>query len=162
MIKAADFWGYLKLKKVNFFSGVPCSILKPVLERGINDPDITYIPAVREDAALGVASGAYLAGSPSGIMLQNSGLGNIINAITSFNLIYKVPVLIFVTWRGFKGLDAPEHMIMGEKTVSLLREVGVPLRILSKSYKADIDWALKTMAKKSIPVALVLKQGIIE
>ena len=117
MIPVNEFLEYLKKKGFTFLSGVPCSILKPILNHILNDPDFQYIPVVRENAALGVASGAHLAGRRGGILIQNSGLGNIVNTLTSFNLIYKIPVLMFVTWRGYKGQDAPEHIIMGEKTL---------------------------------------------
>lgn len=159
MISAYDFWAYLTSRGYKFFSGVPCSILKTILEVGLNEPQIKYIPAVRENAALGVASGAYLTGEKSGILIQNSGLGNIINALTSFNIIYKIPVLMFITWRGFNGKDAPEHLIMGKKTLSLLQDLEIPYRILSNAYKKDIDWAIKAMENKSIPVAIIIKDG---
>lgn len=162
MISARDFWSYLKIRGFIFFSGVPCSILKEVLKEAINDPQIRYVPAVRENAALGLASGAYLTGKQSGILIQNSGLGNIMNALTSFNLIYKVPVLMFVTWRGFAGKDAPEHIIMGEKTLSLLNELKIPNRILTEDFKGDIDWALKMMREDSVPTAIILKNGLIK
>lgn len=159
MISARDFWDYLKLMGYTFFSGVPCSILKEILEVGVNDPQINYIPAVRENAALGLASGAYLTGKRSGILIQNSGLGNIINALSSFNLIYKIPVFLFITWRGFKGKDAPQHLIMGKKTLTLLKDLKVPYKILSNAYERDINWAVQTMESKSIPVAIIIKRG---
>ena len=88
----------------------------------IDDPEIKYIPAIREDVAIGIASASYLSNSKGGIILQNSGLGNLINPLTSFNLIYKIPVLIIIGWRGYGGRsnDAPEHWIMGEETTNIL------------------------------------------
>jgi len=162
MINVKDFLAYLKFRGYLFFSGVPCSILKELLNEVFCDKKIVYIPAVRENSALGVASGAYLAGKKSGILMQNSGIGNIVNALTSFNLIYKIPVLIFVTWRGYKGKDAPEHMIMGKKTTILLDGLDIPYRVLSDSYKKDISWAIRTMKKKLVPVILIIKDGYIK
>lgn len=127
----------------------------------MKDKTVQYIPAVRENAALGLASGAYLAGKKSCVLMQNSGLGNIINALTSFNLIYGVPVLIFMTWRGFEGRDAPEHIVMGKKMLPLLKELGLPYRVLTDNYKKDIDWALDIMDEFGIPAALILKEGMI-
>jgi len=161
MILVNEFLEYLKKKDFTFLSGVPCSILKPILNHILNDPDFNYISAVRENAALGVASGAYLAGKRSGILIQNSGLGNIVNTLTSFNLIYKIPVLMFITWRGYKGQDAPEHIIMGEKTLPLLDLLEIPNRVLGHTFREDIDWAIQTMESESIPVAVILKKGII-
>ena len=131
MVKVSDLWDYLKLRKYTFCSSVPCSMLKKLLDSGIKDPEITLIPAVKENVALGLASGAYLSGKKSCIFMQNSGLGNIINALTSFNLIYKIPVLMFLTWRGFEGKDAPEHLIMGKKMAPLLDSLEVPHRQLT-------------------------------
>jgi len=162
MIAVNQFLNCLKEKGVFFLSGVPCSILKPVIRHIIADPDFHYVNAVRENAALGVASGAYLAGTKSAIFIQNSGLGNIINALTSFNLIYKIPVLMFITWRGYQGKDAPEHIIMGEKMLPLLDFIEIPYRVLGQQYKRDIAWAISTIKANSVPVALILKKGMIE
>lgn len=162
MVKASEFWKFLEGKNYTFFSGVPCSILEPLLRDLDKNNVITYITAARENAALGVASGAYIAGRNSGILMQNSGLGNIVNALTSFNLIYKVPVLIFITWRGHLGNDAPEHIIMGKKTLKLLKTLGIPAVVLSKKYKNEISWAVKEMQKKSIPVAVIIKKDLIK
>lgn len=158
MIDAKEFWKYLQKKRFTFFAGVPCSIFKEALDSIGQHKGIKYIPAVREDIALGVCSGACLAGENSGIFIQNSGLGHIINALTSFNLIYKIPLLLFISWRGYKGEDAPEHIIMGKKTTILLKELGIPHKVLSNSFKDDIDWAQTLMHKKSIPVALIVKK----
>lgn len=162
MIEAAKFKDYLKLKGFTFFSGVPCSLLKELLVTLEGDKAVKYIPAVRENAALGVASGAFLAGRPSIILMQNSGLGNIVNTLASFNLIYKIPVLMIISWRGFGGKDAPEHIIMGKKTIPLLKELGIPYRVLGRQYQKDINWALARMKQKSIPAALILKKGLME
>lgn len=159
MVSAVDLWRYLKLKGYTYFSGVPCSILKEMLAIAEHDRYIQYVPAVRENVALGIASGAYLAGRKSGILMQNSGLGNIVNALTSFNLIYKIPVLMFISWRGCNGKDAPEHIIMGEAMLSLLKELRIPYKVLSERYREDINWAIAKMADKQIPVALIVNKG---
>ena len=162
MPKSSCMLDYLKEKGFKFYSGVPCSILKTMLKEVAADKEIKYISAVRENTALGVASGAYLSGEKSCILIQNSGLGNIINALTSFNLIYKIPVLMFITWRGFEGQDAPEHIIMGKKMTRLLEDIGIPYAVLGEDYKKDIDWALGQMSEARIPTALILKEGSIE
>lgn len=162
MIKSKNFLVYLGKKEFKFFSGVPCSFVKDALAALQNNKDFIYVPAVKEDIALGICSGGYLAGKNTAIIIQNSGLGHIVNALTSFNLIYKIPVLIFVTWRGYLGKDAPEHKIMGRKTTTLLKCLDIPYRILSDGYKKDIDWAIKMMQNKKIPVALIIKEGVLK
>ncbi|HAV42593.1 TPA: sulfopyruvate decarboxylase subunit alpha [bacterium] len=161
MVKVGEFWNYLKNRDYRFFSGVPCSLLANILEYAFKDQEIRYVPAVRENAALGIASGAYLAGRKSGILIQNSGLGNIVNALTSFNLIYKIPVLMFITWRGYLGKDAPEHLIMGEKMVDLLNILKIPNVVLSEKFTKDIAQAIEWMEIDRIPAAVIIQKGVI-
>jgi sulfopyruvate decarboxylase subunit alpha len=162
MHTAHEFWGVLKRQRVTFFSGVPCSLLEGVIHAALADPEVTYIPAVREDVALGIASAAHLAGRRGGILLQNSGLGNVVNPLTSFNLIYHIPVLMVVSWRGYGGQDAPEHLIMGEKTPHLLQTLEIPHVILEAEKLEDhLQWAVSTMTQQETPVAVILRQAIL-
>jgi sulfopyruvate decarboxylase subunit alpha len=163
MRTAHEFWDILKHQQVTFFSGVPCSLLEGVINVGLADPAVTYIPAVREDVALGIASAAHLAGRRGGILLQNSGLGNVVNPLTSFNLIYRIPVLMVVSWRGYGGKDAPEHLIMGEKTPALLQTLGIPHAVLeAETLEENLRWAVSTMEQQQVPVAVILRQAIVE
>jgi len=160
MISPDFFWSTLKKNNYSFFSGVPCSLLEAVLD---NIPeDIKYTNAVREDSALGMASGASIAGVKAGILIQNSGLGNIINGLTSFNLIYKIPVLLIITWRGYGGKDAPEHLIMGDKMIDFLRIMNIPYKVVSRDFPRQVKWADREMKKKKIPVALIVKKDVIK
>ena len=162
MIPPAVFWSALEQRGFHFFSGVPCSILTEALAELPNRPEIRYVPAVREDVALGVASGAYFAGQRSGILMQNSGLGNIVNPLTSYSLMYEVPVLIFITWRGHQGKDAPEHLIMGEKMTDFLGLMGVPHRTLDdENLGSVLDEALDSMDSRQWPFAVIVKKGAI-
>jgi sulfopyruvate decarboxylase subunit alpha len=163
MRTAHEFWDILKRQQVTFFAGVPCSLLEAVINVGLADPAVTYIPAVREDVALGIASAAHLAGRRGGILLQNSGLGNVVNPLTSFNLIYRIPVLLVVSWRGYAGKDAPEHLIMGEKTPDLLRTLGIPQAVLeAETLEEHLQWAISTMERQQVPVAVILRKAIVE
>jgi sulfopyruvate decarboxylase subunit alpha len=162
MRTAAEFWDILKRHQMTFFAGVPCSLLEGVINVGLADPAVTYIPAVREDVALGIASAAHLAGRRGGILMQNSGLGNVVNPLTSFNLIYRIPILIVVSWRGYGGKDAPEHLIMGEKTLDLLHTLGIPHAVLeAETLEEHLQWAISTMEQQLIPVAVILRQAIV-
>jgi sulfopyruvate decarboxylase subunit alpha len=162
MRTAHEFWEILKSHQVTFFSGVPCSLLEGVIRVGLADPLVTYLPAVREDVALGIASAAHLTGRRGGILMQNSGLGNVVNPLTSFNLLYRIPVLMVVSWRGYGGKDAPEHLIMGEKTPNLLQTLSIPYRILeAETLEENLLWAVSTMQQQEVPVAVILRGAII-
>ncbi len=162
---AQRFWDELKSRGLNFFSGVPDSTFREAFNVMVRDPDIRYVPAVREDVALGVASAAYFSGRMGGVMMQNSGIGNIVNPLTSFSLMYKVPALLIVGWRGYGGPpnDAPEHWIMGVKTPEIFDLLGVPYQILeADNLESVLDRLLSDMEEQSVPGALLVRAGVIE
>ena len=164
-IDAKSFWDVLKARKLTFFSGVPDSTFQGAYNAMVKDADIRYIPAVREDVALGLASAAYFCGGLGGVMMQNSGIGNIVNALTSFNLIYRIPALLIVGWRGFGGPpnDAPEHWIMGVKTPEILDLLEIPHEVLEPStLEFALDRLLDAMAARSVPGALLVRPGVLE
>ena len=164
-MKAQAFWDALKKRGITFFSGVPDSTFQAAYDWMFNDPEIRYVPAVREDLALGLASAAYFTGQLGGVMMQNSGIGNIVNALTSFNLMYKIPVILIIGWRGFGGPpnDAPEHWIMGAKTPSILEMLEVPYQILEPdNLDSALDDLLETIKAQSIPGALLVRAGVIQ
>ena len=163
MHKSEDFAQELINSGYDFFTGVPCSIIGNLITNLTNRPDVTYIPAVREDAAVGVASGAYMAGKTPVALMQNSGLGQCLNTLTSLNLIYKLPCLLIVTWRGFEGKDAPEHLVMGSACMKLLDLVGIPHFTLNPdNIKSFINHSHNLITENKVPVVLFLKKGIID
>lgn len=163
MVTTKDFCAILKEKGFDFSTGVPCSILKDVINYLSEDPDVPYIPATREDEAIGIATGAYLVGKKPVVLMQNSGLGNSIGTLASLSLLYEIPMLLLVSWRGYQGKDAPEHHIMGKSTVKLLEDIGVPTQILPKEKAEEtISGAVKVMEEKNMPTAIIVRRGIIE
>ena len=163
MISGHDFAARLGRHGFDFFTGVPCSLIEDliaVLERGTRAP---YVAAVREDAAVGVAAGAWFGGRRPVVLMQNSGLGTSLNALASLSLMYGLPVLLVVTWRGFGGKDAPEHILTGEISPKLLELLGVPYRVLAAdSLDADLAWAATEMDARRSPVALLVPPKIVE
>lgn len=161
-MKTVEFYHLLKNCGIDFFSGVPCTLLEGLIAMASLDSKVIYVPAVREDVAVAVASGAYLGGRYSCVFMQNSGLGNCLNVLASLNLIYKIPVCLVISWRGFKGKDAPEHLIMGRSTKKLLQDIRIPATVLSKKYLETQTLSLvEKMKKNNIPVALLLRKGIL-
>lgn len=127
------------------------------------DPSIAYHPETREDAAVGLACGAMMAGKQPVVLMQNSGVGVCINALTSMTLMYKTPCLLLITWRGYLGNDAPEHIIMGEVCGQLLETIGVPyLAPEPETLLDDLEWATDYQRQTSLPAALLLRAGVTE
>ena len=163
MPKSEDFAQELIDSGYDFFTGVPCTIIGNLITTLTDRPDIIYIPAVREDAAVGVASGAYMAGKIPVVLMQNSGLGQCLNTLTSLNLIYKLPCLLIVTWRGFEGKDAPEHLVMGRTCNKLLDTIGIPHHDFNHdNTKSLVNMSYKLVTENREPMVLFLKKGIIE
>ncbi len=163
MTTGKAFAGLLETQGYDFFTGVPCSLIAGVIGALEAHPRLPYIPAVREDVAVGLAAGAWLAGRTPMVLMQNSGLGTSLNALVSLSLMYRLPALLLVTWRGYEGKDAPEHLLMGEISPSLLTLIGIPHRVLTAESAADaIAWGRAESERLSQPVALLLPPGILE
>jgi phosphonopyruvate decarboxylase len=163
VITGHDVAALLERHRFDFFAGVPCSLVEDViavLEQGSRAP---YVAAVREDVAVGMAAGAWFAGRRPCVLMQNSGLGTSLNALASLSLMYGLPALLVVTWRGHEGKDAPEHILTGAITPNLLDLLGIPHRVLStETAGADIAWAAKEMDARMQPVALVVPPKVVE
>jgi sulfopyruvate decarboxylase subunit alpha len=160
MIESDAFVQALQDIGVDFFTGVPDSILGGIIaelmERRL------YTPAVREDEAVAMAAGAYMSGKIPAVLMQNSGLGTSLNTLISLNMIYRQPCILIVSWRGYQGKDAPEHLVMGEVMPQFLDTMKIPHRTLSeKTAIDDLKWLAETFMKQCVPVALLMTKGVV-
>jgi phosphonopyruvate decarboxylase len=146
----------------DFYTGVPCSLVESLIAALEEPRPAPWIPAVREDVAVGLAAGAWLGGRRPVVIMQNSGLGTSLNALASLSLMYGLPALLIVTWRGFGGRDAPEHILMGEISPRLLEILKIPHRVLGPD---DVDeslaWARREMDARQAPVAILVPPGVV-
>jgi phosphonopyruvate decarboxylase len=149
----------LRTAGFDFFTGVPCSLVASLI--AALEPH-GYVAETREDAALGLAAGAALAGRRPIVVMQNSGFGVSLNALGSLQQIYELPCLLIVTWRGFAGNDAPEHLVMGDAMPRILDAMGIPWRTIDAgNAAADVAWARARLDETSRPVALLVKPGVL-
>ena len=168
-IKADSFVEILKTFSFNNISGVPDSTFGNLFNIIDDDPDINYFRANREDTALGIASGFSISNKNSCVIMQNSGIGNIINPLTSFNLIYKINTLIIVGWRWYGGKpnDAPEHWVMGEKTLEYFKMLGIPFISFEdddeseNEIKTRFNNEIKKHLDENLTRAIIIKKGVI-
>ncbi|NWK54349.1 phosphonopyruvate decarboxylase [Verrucomicrobiaceae bacterium N1E253] len=162
-MEATTFLSALKQQGYTHFSGVPCSFLKPLINAVINDLDIDYIGASSEGESIGISLGAHLAGKKTVSICQNSGLGNMVNPLTSLNNPFKVPTLLITTLRGEPGTpDEPQHTLMGEITGELLDTLRIPWQFFPDSEEAiakTLSNAEDAISNDNAPYALVLKKG---
>jgi phosphonopyruvate decarboxylase len=162
MIEAGSFIAALKRLHYSQFVGVPCSYLKPFINFVINDPALDYIGAASEGEAIAISLGAFLTGRKTVTMCQNSGLGNMVNPLTSLNFPFRIPTLLIVTWRGQPGhADEPQHEQMGEITTKLLDVMDIPWSIFPQTedeIEPVIAKANAYMQQSSRPYALVMPE----
>ncbi|MDR1900500.1 MAG: phosphonopyruvate decarboxylase [Treponema sp.] len=130
MLDTRRFGELLKREGFDFYSGVPCSFLKDLINYAVNECD--YVMAANEGDAAAVCAGAFLGGRKPALLMQNSGLGNAVSPLTSLNAIFRIPVLGFVSLRGEPGLaDEPQHELMGVITGRMLETMGIDYGFLS-------------------------------
>jgi phosphonopyruvate decarboxylase len=163
VIAADSFLVPARRRGIDFYTGVPCSFLTPIINRVISDPRLEYVAAASEGEAVAIAAGAWLAGRRTAVMCQNSGLGNAVNPLTSLNHPFRIPTLLIVTWRGEPGLkDEPQHALMGPITPTLLDTIQVPHRPFPEAedeVEARLAEAAETMEATGLPFALVMRKG---
>jgi phosphonopyruvate decarboxylase len=163
MPKSTAFLSALEANGYDFFCGVPCSLPKGVIRRFDQEPRWGYVSATREDSAVGLAAGAWMGGRKPAVFMQNSGLGVCLNALVSLNVIYEIPTLIVVSWRGEGGKDAPEHIVMGAIMDKYFDMIGLPWRVLSADgIEEDVAAISRTIDERRVPGALIVPKGILD
>ena len=165
MVQAKHFLDEAHRRGFDFYTGVPCSFLTPLINRVISDRDTRYVGAASEGEAVGIASGAWLAGRSTVVMCQNSGLGNTINPLTSLNWPFRIPTLMLVTLRGEPGLnDEPQHELMGQITKQLLDDIRVanaPFPEKDAAVGPALDAAVASMDERSLPFGFIVRKGTV-
>ena len=105
---------------IDFVVSVPCVNLSKLLNMIDDDDEIIHIPVTREEEGIGICAGAYLGGKKPAILMQNSGLGNSINALKSLMELYEFPLLMIMSHRGTEGENICGQVPMGESTPRIL------------------------------------------
>jgi len=170
MINPRELFHILIENDFRFITGVPCSIFNGFLRIVEKEKKkIEHIIAVDEGEAIGIAAGYYLATSKVPIVyMQNSGLGNALDALTSLSAkeVYNIPVLLLISWRGEPGKnDEPQHEKMGKITIKLLKTLEIPHIILSsnkKKIKQEITKVKQYFQKKNLPYSVIIRKEVLK
>ena len=164
MISCQKFHEFLIKNGIDFFTGIPDSLLKDfcayVTDNTVEQKNII---AANEGNAIALASGYYLATGKFGLVyMQNSGLGNAVNPLTSLTdlEVYSIPMLLVIGLRGEPGVkDEPQHVKMGKVTLDILETLQIPYKVLDDNYEDIIKEAKNHMEQKKSPYAIVVKKG---
>jgi len=167
---SAELVSIFKEEHLDFITGVPCSYLGDLLSYlTINPNTLQHITATSEGEAVGIAAGYYLATKEIPIIyMQNSGLGNAINPLTSLmdKEVYSIPALLLISWRGEPGYkDEPQHIKIGRIMLQILDSLEIPYEFASEETEVttSLIHKLKALANKNQkPVALILRSSTLK
>ncbi len=151
----------LKEAGIDLVASVPDINLLELLNLLSEDKDITHVPVGREEEGIGVCTGAYLGGRRTAILMQNGGLMNSCNGITTTALQFGIPILLLVYYAGDMG-DNAFHMI-GLLTEPVLQGLGIKYTVMRDPAKVKqqiIDARTAAEASKR-PVALLLSRAVL-
>lgn len=166
MITPQFFIETLQVEGVEFFTGVPDSLLKNVCAYITDHFDSDHnIIAANEGGAVALAAGYHLATGKVGcVYMQNSGEGNAVNPLASLTdtEVYHIPLLLLIGWRGRPGVhDEPQHVKQGKITTGLLNVMGINYEVLSKEEDQaakQIKKAMKCIRETGNAYALVVEK----
>ena len=165
MINAEAFIEAARDHGFSRYTGVPCSYLTPFINYVINDEQLSYISSANEGDAVATAAGLALGGQRAVAMMQNSGLGNAVNPLTSLAHTFSIPVLLIVTWRGKPGSkDEPQHELMGKITGDLFDLMDIPWEPFpaeERDIGPVLERATRYFAARQRPYALLMDQGAV-
>jgi len=168
MIDPGSLFQALARRGVHFYAGVPDSLLKDFCSY-IEDhslPTESVITA-NEGNAVALVAGYHLAtGKIGAVYMQNSGLGNAVNPLTSLTdgEVYRIPLVLIVGWRGEPGVkDEPQHVKQGRITQAQLNVLEIPHWILDANSDMDplLDEMFEVLNSSGAPVALLVRKDVL-
>ena len=152
----------LKSVGISLISALPETWLVHLMRMADDDPEMTLIRLNKEEEGVGISAGAHLAGRKSAMMMQNHGLLTSVNGIVSVAQLYRIPLLMIISYRGEMGERDSWQTEGGLVTEPLLRSLGIIYRKLSDpaTVAHEVQQA-QTLAESSLrPVALLLTRDL--
>jgi len=153
----------LKSCGIRLLSALPETWLVHLIQIAEGDPEMTLVRLAKEEEGVGLSAGAHFAGVKSAMLMQNHGYLASINGIVSFAHLYKIPLLMLITYRGSFGERDPWQTQGGNVTEPILRAMNIPYSFLDATVSVEkrIRQA-HTLAESSLqPVALLLTRDLI-
>jgi sulfopyruvate decarboxylase subunit alpha len=152
----------LKACGIRLMSALPETWLVHLIRMAEDDPEMILVRLAKEEEGVGISAGAHLAGVKSAMLMQNHGLLASINGIVSCAQLYRIPLLMIVSYRGELGERDPWQTEGGGVTEDILRALRIPFVMLEQpDHVAQRIADAQTLALSSNkPVALLLRRGL--
>jgi sulfopyruvate decarboxylase alpha subunit len=148
----------LRRNGIRMFATVPDYIVSHILEHLWADAGCRVVTVTREEEGVGLLAGAWLAGRRGALLMQNSGLGNCVNALASLCVASQIPLVLVISHRGDLGEFNPAQVPMGQATEAVLAALGI--RTIRPATVAELDTQgdglIKLAYTRSAPVAILL------
>jgi sulfopyruvate decarboxylase subunit alpha len=147
---------------VRLMSSLPETWLVHLIRMADEDPEMIMVRLAKEEEGVGISAGAHFAGVPSAMLMQNHGFLASINGIVSLAQLYRIPLLMVISYRGHFGERDPWQTQGGGVTEPLLRALGIPYSFLDDPAKVEKRIAeAQTWAYASLhPAALLLTREL--
>src|SRR5579864_8842984 len=116
----------LKACDIKIMSALPETWLVHLIRMADDDPDMTLVRLAKEEEGIGISAGAHLAGVNSALLMQNHGFLAAINPIVSLAFLYKIPLLLLISYRGHFGEKDPWRTQGGRFTEPVLKSLAIP------------------------------------
>ncbi len=166
-IRPLQFYRLLADNNIEFFTGVPDSLLKQLcLCIDDNVPNDRHVIAANEGNAIALATGYHLGTNEMALVyMQNSGLGNAINPLLSLAdpEVYSIPMVILIGWRGEPGVkDEPQHIKQGKVQLELLESLKLKYDIISPdetAWRPKVENGIKFAKSNNCPYVFLIKKG---
>ena len=152
----------LKACGIRLLSVLPETWLVHLVTLAEEDPEMVLVRLAKEEEGVGISAGAHLAGVRSAMLLQNHGFLASVNGIVSLAQLYRIPLLLLVSYRGGFGEEHPWQTEGGGVTEAVLAALRVPYLSLDapEQVAARVREA-QTLAEANLrPVALLLCRGL--
>ena len=151
----------LKKAGINFVATLPDLKVVEVIKAVDKDPDIRHVPLCREEEGVGICAGAYLTGKKTALIMQNGGLLNSCNGLTTTCLQFEIPVLLLVYYAGDIGDRG--FTTVGSVTEPVLKALGIRTYILRKTEEVEntLRGAQILAEDSKRPVAVLLTKSVL-
>jgi sulfopyruvate decarboxylase subunit alpha len=143
---------------VGLLSALPETWLVHLVRMAEEDPGMTLVRLAKEEEGVGISAGAHLAGTKSAMLMQNHGFLASINGIVSCAQLYRLPLLMLISYRGELGERDPWQTEGGGVTEDLLRTLRIPFALLDSPDHVErrIGKAQTLAYSANKPVAILL------
>ena len=151
----------LKDADIDFIVSIPFTNITELVEMINEDDEIIHVPVTREEEGIGICAGAYMGGRKTAILMQNSGLGNSINALKSLMELYEFPLLMIISHNGSEGEGASIEAQIIDSTPRILKAMDFNFFKPSNPEAAydDVRLAWDLSEEEGKPVSILLDKN---